>query len=130
MLLAATLLGSLAVWAAFAWRVITDPGNHTGIEPLWAIVPLVLPAVVAWLPSHAEPRTLRPVVTAWVVLSVIALVAMDRANVLVQHERWIRRGMPERPCGPIARDVWACCSTSRDRVRCSEPRWTRPGPAR
>jgi hypothetical protein len=51
---------------------------------------------------------MRAVVTSFAVLSIVAVVVIDGANVLVQYDRWAQRGMPERPCGSILRHVWSC----------------------
>jgi hypothetical protein len=107
-MLIATLLASAAVWAVVTARVIREPGNHVAVEPLLAIVPFVLLLVIAWLPRYRERLTLRTVVTAFALLSVVSVVALDRANVLVQYDRWYRRGMPGRPCGSIVRHIWSC----------------------
>lgn len=121
-MLIATLIASLGTWAALYERIAADPVNHVGFEPLLALVPLLLPIVVVLQPRYRVRRGVRAVVIAHVVLSVLGIVAMDRANVLLEKDRWLRRGMPERPCGPIARSFWACCSVERERVWCSNPR--------
>jgi hypothetical protein len=77
-MLAAALVATLLVWASLAER------------------------------RHRRWKPTRAVVTAYVVLSLAALVAMDRMNVLVQYDRWLSRGMPERPCGDVTRHFWAC----------------------
>ena len=104
----ATLLASLATWAVLVARIVREPGNHVGVEPLLAIVPFVLLLAVAWLPRYRERRAARAVITAYVLLSLAAVVAMDRANILVQYDRWSQRGMPERPCGSVTQHIWAC----------------------
>lgn len=107
-MLVAALMASLLVWAAFVERIVRDPANHIGPEPLLAVIPFVVLLAVAWLRRYGRWKATRVLVTAYVVLSLSALVAMDRANVLVQYERWLRRGMPERPCGDVVRNIWAC----------------------
>ncbi len=104
----ATLLASLATWAVLAARIAREPCNHVGVEPLLAIIPFMLLLAVTWFPRYRERRTARAIVTAYVLLSIAAVIAMDRANVLVQYDRWSRRGMPERPCGSISQRIWAC----------------------
>ena len=107
-MLIAALVTTLAVWAAFVGRIVYEPGNHVGPEPLFAIAPFVLLLAIAWLPRYRRWKVVRLLVIAYVVVSISAVVAVDRANVLVQYDRWLKRGMPERPCGHIVRDLWAC----------------------
>jgi hypothetical protein len=107
-MLVATLLASAAVWVALGVRIVGDPVNHVGTEPLLALIPFALLAIVSWLPRYRHRRILRAVVTSYAVLSVVAVGVLDSANVLVQYERWAQRGMPERPCGDILRHVWSC----------------------
>lgn len=121
-MLIGTLFVSVAVWAAFFARIARDPVNHVGFEPLLALVPLVLPMLVVLLPRYRERRVLRTVVIAYVLLSLSGFVAMDRANVLLEKDRWLRRGMPERPCGSVTENIWPCCYEERGRIWCSKPR--------
>ena len=107
-MIVAALVASLLVWAALIERIVHQPANHVGPEPLLAAIPFVALLAVAWLRRYRRWKTTRVLVTAYVLLSLSALVAMDRANVLVQYERWLRRGMPERPCGDLVRNIWAC----------------------
>ena len=107
-MLVTALVASLLIWGAFVQRIALDPGNHVGPEPLLAIIPFVVLLAVAWLPRYRRWKAARMLVTAYVLLSLSALVAIDGANVLVQYERWLRRGMPERSCGDIVRHFWAC----------------------
>ncbi len=107
-MLITALVASLFVWAAFVQRIVHEPGNHVGPEPLLAVIPFVVVLALAWLPRYRRWKAARVFVTVYVLISLSALVAMDRANVLVQYERWLRRGMPERPCGEIVRNFWAC----------------------
>ena len=106
--LAIPLLLTVGVWAALAQRVMVDPVNHVGVDPLYAVVVFVVVMLVAWrVRKRLRPALLYGVV-AYSVLSVAALVALDRANVLVEYERWLKRGGVERPCGPVVRRIWAC----------------------
>jgi hypothetical protein len=107
-MLAASLCLSIAVWAALVLRIIGDPVNHIGLEPLMACGPFVMLMIVAWLPRYRRRVAMRLAVTAFALLSVAAVVALDRDNEQVQYERWCQRGMPERPCGRFARHVWSC----------------------
>jgi cell division protein FtsW (lipid II flippase) len=107
-MLIAAILASAAAWAALAARIIREPGNHVAVEPLLALVPFLLLMVVVWLPRYRTRRNLRTGVTAFALSSVVLVVAMDRTNVLVQYDRWTQRGMPERPCGAVARHLWSC----------------------
>jgi len=106
--LIATLFASAGVWAVLAARIIRDPENHLAVEPLLALLPFLLLLVIVWLPRYRGRRALRTGITAFALFSVISVVAMDSANVLVQYDRWARRGMPERPCSGMAQHIWAC----------------------
>lgn len=107
-MLAAMFIASLLVWSALVLRIIGEPGNHVGQEPLLAIFPFLLLLVVAWLPRYRRRRAARAFVTAYALFSLLALVAIDRTNVLVQYDRWVKRGMPDKPCGEIVQRFWAC----------------------
>lgn len=107
-MLATTFVASLLVWSAFALRIVNEPGNHVGPEPLLAIFPFLVLLAVAWLPRYRRWKAARALVTAYVLFSLLALVGIDRANVLVQYDRWVTRGMPDKPCGEIVQNFWAC----------------------
>jgi hypothetical protein len=107
-MLATMFVASLLVWSAFVLRIVSEPGNHVGPEPLLAIFPFVVLLVVAWLPQYRQRKGVRALVTAYALFSLLALVGIDRANLLVQYDRWVERGMPDKPCGEIAENFWAC----------------------
>lgn len=107
-MLLGALVTTLAVWVAFLARIGAYPDNHVSVEPLLAAAPFVVLLALAWHPRYAGWCRARRVVVAYAALSLLALVAADRANVLLSYSRWISRGMPERPCGPIARNLWPC----------------------
>jgi hypothetical protein len=102
------ILASAAAWVLLGLRILGDPVNHVGTEPLLALIPFALLAIVPWLSRYRHRRVLRAAVTSFAVLSIVAVVVIDSTNVLVQYERWAQRGMPERPCGGILRHVWSC----------------------
>ena len=99
---------STAAWVALVARILGEPENHLAVDPLLALLPFLLLLVVVWLPRYRGRRGVRAAVTVFVLLSVVSVVALDRANVLVQYDRWARRGMPARPCGSVARRLWPC----------------------
>lgn len=104
----ATFLMTVASWAVLLTRVVSDPTNHIGVEPLLAAVPFVILVPLAWLARTPRRTGLRVGLAVYGLLSILAIVAADRANVLVQYDRWAHRGMPERPCTGFARYLWAC----------------------
>ena len=106
--LGATLLLTVATWGALLARVVSDPTNHVGVEPLLAIVPFLGLVSLSWLSGTRTPYGHRVALTAYALLSIVAIVGLDRVNVLVQYDRWAERGMPGRPCAGIARHLWAC----------------------
>lgn len=106
--LSGTLLLTIAVWAALLERIVSDPTNHVGVEPLLAVVPFLIVVSLSWLTKVPRHAGLRAGVTVYALLSIVAIVGVDRANVLVQYDRWAERGMPERPCAGMARSFWAC----------------------
>lgn len=107
-MLEAALFVSVATWIALLSRVIREPANHVAVDPLLAIIPFIFLVALAWLPRYRQRRVMRGGVTAFALVSSLLVLAMDRANVLVQYDRWAQRGMPGKPCNAIARQVWAC----------------------
>lgn len=107
-LTAGALFVTAATWAALVARIASDPANHVGAEPLLAMVPFSILLLLAWLGPQPQQRGVRIVLTVYALVSLAAVVSIDRTNVLVQYDRWTSRGMPERPCDGIARYVMAC----------------------
>ncbi len=99
--------GSAAGWCFLGARILSDPVNHVGYDPLYAIAGFAALLVVAWLPPPGR-RWARTVVTLYAVVSIWALAAMDHANVLVEYHRWLKRGAPARPCPESVRSLWSC----------------------
>jgi hypothetical protein len=106
-MLGAALILTLVTWGALLARITSDPTNHVSIEPLLAMVPFVILVPLSWTRTPARPR-LRVALTAYGLASILAMLGVDRANILVQYDRWTERGMPERPCAGISRHLWAC----------------------
>jgi len=105
---AASLILSAATWVALLGRILSDPTNHVAPDPRLAVVPFVALIVLASLTKTPTRAVTRGLVVAYALLSVLAILGAERANVLVQYERWIERGMPDRPCSGVARHLWAC----------------------
>lgn len=99
---------TVATWVALLARIASDPTNHVGAEPLLAVVPFVILLPLAWLGSTPKKQGIRLILTVYALLSIAAIVSLDRANVLVQYDRWAKRGMPERPCAGIVWYITAC----------------------
>ena len=106
--LGAALLLTVATWTALAGRIASDPTNHVAVEPLLAVVPFVLLASLAWFAKARMAKAPLAGLLVYALLSVLAILGADRANVLVQYDRWAERGMPDRPCAGIVRHLWAC----------------------
>lgn len=106
--LGAALLLTVATWAALLGRIISDPTNHVGVDPLIAVLPFLILVSLSWLTKVPRHAGLRSGHTVYALLSILAIVGVDHANVLVQYDRWAERGMPERPCAGIVRHLWAC----------------------
>lgn len=105
---AIALLLTIGTWAVLVGRIVSDPTNHVAVEPLLAVVPFVILASLAWLPKARVATAPRAGILLYALLSVLAIIGADHANVLVQYDRWAERGMPERPCAGIVRHLWAC----------------------
>jgi hypothetical protein len=105
--LGAAFILTLVTWGALLARIVSDPTNHVSIEPLLAMVPFIVLVPLCWTRTLARTR-LRVALTVYSVVSILAVLGVDRANVLVQYDRWTERGMPERPCAGMAQHLWAC----------------------
>jgi hypothetical protein len=106
--LAAALALTVATWTALVGRIVSDPTNHVAVEPLLAVVPFVILASLAWSDKVQTGKALRVGLLVYALLSILVIVGADRANVLVQYDRWAKRGMPNRPCAGIAGHIWSC----------------------
>lgn len=106
-MLGAAFILTLVTWAALLARIISDPTNHVSLEPLLAMVPFLVLVPLCWTRAPVRTR-LRVALTVYGLVSILAILVVDRANVLVQYDRWTERGMPERPCAGAARHLWAC----------------------
>jgi hypothetical protein len=87
---------ALALIAGYAAR---NSAGHTGWEPLTALglfVPLAITGAVCFAMRHRFTGIARASVCALAVglAGVALIIALDRANRLVQYDRWIHRGMP------------------------------------
>ena len=106
--LGAALFLTFATWVALLTRIVSDATNHSGIDPLLGVIPFLILGSLSWLTRTPKRMGLRTGVTAYALLSILAVVGLDRANILVQYDRWAGRGMPDRPCTGFAGHLWAC----------------------
>jgi hypothetical protein len=93
----ASLSCLLVFWGALFLRIVSTPQNHIGFSVLLAL-PLALVTLVAggigWAGGR---RRLGLVLMLLGGLSLPGIIAIDRLNILVSYEAWLKRGMPERP---------------------------------
>ena len=84
---------------------LQNESGHTGWEPrllLLIFTPLLLAGLLTFRRDEAASALVWPVRTASLIglLGVLLIGYLDRTNSLVQYERWLERGMPEK--GPSA----------------------------
>jgi hypothetical protein len=90
-------LGLVIFWCLVALRIAIDPGNHISVSVLWAI-PLGLVAMLAGvLWRAAQSRRAGMALLVLGLLTVLGVVLLDRLDILVEYESWLKRGMPARP---------------------------------
>ena len=92
------VFGILATfWLLVLLRIALVPGNHIGGNILWA---MVLGGIglgaggVCWLQGR---RLLGLSLLVLGAFSIVGVFVLDRFNILVYYETWLKRGMPERP---------------------------------
>jgi drug/metabolite transporter (DMT)-like permease len=85
-----------AAIAVYAFAV--NDSGHTGAEPFVAFlyfVPLLCVAVFVLWTRHLSKRT--ALFSASVaIVGILLVVLLDATNMLVQYERWAKRGLPEQ----------------------------------
>lgn len=90
-------LALILFWGLVVLRIVSHPENHIGVSVLW-VLPLALVAMLAgglWLST--QRRRAGVALLALGLLTVAGAVLLDRLNILVEYESWLKRGMPERP---------------------------------
>ncbi len=87
---------TLGLLATEVWR--RSPVNHVGYPPrtLCAVGIVGMMAAFVALYLRAQ-RCLALVCIAVSLILVVAVLAVDHWNVLVQYDEWLKRGMPESP---------------------------------
>ena len=90
-------LGLVLFWGLVALRLVASSSNHIGVSVLWALPlgPVAMLAGALWWSTRL--RRAGMVLLAWGLLTVLGIVLLDRLDILVEYEAWLRRGMPERP---------------------------------
>ncbi len=89
--------GQVACAAVLAVNMVSRlPDNHTGWEPRWLNLVWIVGlgyvltrkqwGAFAWLWAFASCLAVA-----------VVLIATDQFNVLIQYDRWVRRGMPDGP---------------------------------
>jgi hypothetical protein len=93
----ATYLGLAAVlafWVAIVARIVLVKGNHIGMSlnpMLYVFIAVLLLAIACFVFS----RKLVAVVTALCcAASIYGMSYIDKHNLLIQYEVWLKRGMP------------------------------------
>lgn len=92
---------SLLLLAGIVLYTMGNASGHTGWEPFTSLAVFV-PAALAgggmlgFRRSMPEVKRVGAIALAVGLAGIALVVWLDRTNRLVQYERWIRRGMPER----------------------------------
>ena len=91
----------LLLMVAMLRMALQNTSGHTGWEPLTSLAcfgPLLLCGAGALFLARQDKRLARPAVTAVVLglVGVVMIAWLDRTNTLVQYERWMERGMPQK----------------------------------
>jgi hypothetical protein len=89
-------LGTLG-WLVFS--VATHDANHVAWDP-WRLYPVFVGSLAVAVVRAVVVRRLTRI--SWLLLllaiaGVLSLAAVDRFNVLVEYEEWLKRGLPDRP---------------------------------
>lgn len=92
------LVALLLFWAAIGYRLATTPTNHWGVDVRAAAPGAVLLVAlgIARLRYEQASRPSSAGVVLFGLLSLFGLFELDQHNILVEYERWIERGMPDR----------------------------------
>lgn len=86
-----------AAWGYLGWRIVSDASNHVGFHPMWIAVAFVPLFCLGAIRLRGAKRSGAVAMIAAAVLGTAALWLVERANVLVDYEVWLQRGMPGRP---------------------------------
>jgi hypothetical protein len=83
-----------AYWWVVAGQLRTHT-NHWSGNVLWGLPLFFFAGLSALAARGTRPRWAPWLVLVVSVLSIPTVMLLDRCNVLVEYERWLRRGMPE-----------------------------------
>ncbi len=93
---ATTLIIVSLFWLFVGYRLLSGASNHIGFDLWWmravAVTGMVLFGVL-WMLAR---RNWALIAGALCGLSLAGSYALDRHNILVPYEVWLKRGMPER----------------------------------
>ena len=92
------LSGSLVLMAVAVYA-LTNSSGHTSVQPYLGMVvflPLAAVGLVGLVRGKGSGSMRRMYIAAMIVglLGAALLVLLDRADILLQYETWIERGMP------------------------------------
>jgi len=89
--------GQIACAAFLALSVVSRlPDNHTGWEVRWLNLVWIIGLGYLLTRKRWGAITWRWALASCLAVAVV-LIATDQFNVLIQYDRWVRRGMPDSP---------------------------------
>ena len=88
-----------AVMAFLIRESIVRESNNIGVDP-WLCLPLFIIAAFCGLVATVAQLPLRGISVACIIVGIVGvglLFSLDHFNILIEYERWINKGMPDKP---------------------------------
>ncbi len=98
--------------------------NHTGMDP-WLAIPIFIASLLIGLMAFradGKSRKLPILLLLLGVVGIAALFAVDHFNIMLEYNKWLKRGMPEKP-------FWASNQQIRVNPGRAQPISTKPAEA-
>lgn len=93
-------VGLIEVAAIAIYAFVINDSGHTAVEPFLSylfFIPLLVISIFVWRKNHLLRRV--AMLTASIaLLGIVLIVVLDVTNYLVQYDRWLKRGLPDRGC--------------------------------
>ena len=91
-----TLFVGVLFWVWVGYRVATVSENHVSHDPMVMIWLFYALLVFSISTVFLKKRAIFLLATVFAVGSIYGLHVIDQKNILVQYDKWLKRGMPGR----------------------------------
>lgn len=94
------IISALIPAGVIVYRIMTDSGNHWGVEIQYLHVPYIFIVIVCCVEiSLGVTKNKVPAILVYTLLvvsiaGIAGLIVIEKFNILIEYDRWLRKGQP------------------------------------